>query len=152
MTFPKKAPRTWGVLASRIGVVLVVLGYVLLVAIAIYLDDSTLFQNAGAVGVAAVLSAFALFRREGERQVAFENFSISVAVADMMVMRTFANNPEGKEDFEKAGEVVKQALRNYDETQRKSDTLLFWEVLLSVVFTLQWGFGQLIWDKLNAAH
>ena len=152
MTFPKKAPRTWGVLASRIGVVLVVLGYVLLVSISLYLGDSALFQNAGAVGVAAVLSAFALFRREGDRQVAFENFSIAVAVADMMVLRAFANNPEGKEDFEKAGDLVKQSLRNYDESQRKSDTLLFWEVLLSVVFTLQWGFGQMIWDKFNAAH
>ncbi|WP_439521899.1 hypothetical protein [Marivita sp.] len=152
MTFPKKAPKTWAVLASRIGVIIVVLAYVLLVLISVYLGDSTLFQNAGAVGVAAVLSAFALFRREGERQVAFENFSISVAVADMMVLRAFANNPEGKEDFEKAGEVVKQSLQNYDDTQQKSDSLLFWEVLLSVVFTLQWGFGQMIWDKLNAAH
>ncbi len=70
----------------------------------------------------------------------------------MMVLRAFANNPEGKEDFEKAGEVVKQSLQNYDDTQQKSDSLLFWEVLLSVVFTLQWGFGQMIWDKLNAAH
>lgn len=142
LTFPKVVPSTWQATVSRLGVAAIATSYFALVGVSVWLNDASLFQNAGAIGVATVLSAFALLRRENERQFAFENFSIAVATADMMVLRASANNAESKQDFESAGEVVKKALANYDRTQRKSDIWLFWEILLSVIFTVQWGFGQ----------
>lgn len=148
LQFPKDPPNNWQAKLSIALTICVCAGYFFVVLISVVNQDPDLFQNAGAVGVAAVLATFASFRRKEQRQIAFENFSIATATSDMMVLRYYAHNEAGKEQLHEAGERVKEALDYFDQTQRKSDTSLLLEVMLSVFFTLQWGFGKPVFNRL----